>query len=152
VSRWKTELLLTSELRTELLLVSELKIELLLLSKWKIELLLASKLKTKLLLSNEWRTRLLFASKLSAELLLVSDLWTELLLVSELKARLKESYFVNFKWEIFFLLIKIINLDEKWAIMIKTEKEKQDKNIVLKIDINDVMMKSWQTHDDEILI
>jgi len=26
--------------------------------------------------------------------------------------------------------------------MIKTEKEKQDENIVLKIDINDVMMKS----------
>jgi len=26
--------------------------------------------------------------------------------------------------------------------MIKTEKEKQDKNIVLKIDINDVMTKS----------
>jgi len=26
--------------------------------------------------------------------------------------------------------------------MIKTKKERQDKNIVLKIDINDVMMKS----------
>jgi len=26
--------------------------------------------------------------------------------------------------------------------MIKTEEEKQDENIVLKIDINDVMMKS----------
>ncbi len=36
--------------------------------------------------------------------------------------------------------------------MIKTEKERQDENIVLKIDINDVMTKSWQTHDDEILI
>ncbi len=64
--------------------------------------------------------------------------------------RLKESYFVNFKREIFFLLIKIIDLDEKWAIMIKTE-EKKNKNIVLKIDINDVTMKSWQTHDNEIL-
>ncbi len=35
--------------------------------------------------------------------------------------------------------------------MIKTEKEKQDENIMFKININDVMMKSWQTHDDEIL-
>ncbi len=36
--------------------------------------------------------------------------------------------------------------------MIKTEEKRQNENIVLKIDINDVMMKSWQTHDDEILI
>ncbi len=36
--------------------------------------------------------------------------------------------------------------------MIKTEEEKQDENIVFKIDINDVMMKSWQIYDDEILI
>ncbi len=57
--------------------------------------------------------------------------------------RLKESYFVNFKWEIFFLLIKIIDLDEEWATMIKTEEERQDENIVFKIDINNVMMKSW---------
>ncbi len=57
--------------------------------------------------------------------------------------RLKESYFVNFKQEIFFLLIKIIDLDEKWITMIKTKKERQDENIMLKIDINDVMMKSW---------
>ncbi len=35
--------------------------------------------------------------------------------------------------------------------MIKTEKERQDENIVLKIDINDVMMKLWQTHNDEVL-
>ncbi len=35
--------------------------------------------------------------------------------------------------------------------MIKIEKERQDENIVFKIDINDVMMKSWQIHDDEIL-
>ncbi len=35
--------------------------------------------------------------------------------------------------------------------MIKTKEERQDKNIVFKIDINDVMMKSWQIHDDEIL-
>jgi len=56
--------------------------------------------------------------------------------------RLKESYFVNFKQEIFILLIKIINLDEKLTIMIKTKEEKQDENIVFKIDINDVMMKS----------
>ncbi len=63
--------------------------------------------------------------------------------MSELRVRLKESYFVNFEWEIFFLLIKIINLDEKWAIMIKTKEEKQDENIMFKIDINDVMMKSW---------
>jgi len=81
----------------------------------------------------------------------VSELKTELLLSSELRVRLRESYFVNFKQEIFFLLIKIIDLDEKWTTMIKTEKERQDENIVLKININDVMMKSWQTHDDEIL-
>ncbi len=63
--------------------------------------------------------------------------------MSELRVRLKESYFVNFEREIFFLLIKIIDLDEEWAIMIKTEEKKQDKNIVLKINMNDVMMKSW---------
>jgi hypothetical protein len=56
--------------------------------------------------------------------------------------RLKRSYFVNFEREIFFLLIKIIDLDEKLITMIKTEKERQDENIVFKIDINDVMMKS----------
>ncbi len=38
----------------------------------------------------------------------MSDSWTELLLVSKLRAKLKKSYFVNFKREIFFLLIKII--------------------------------------------
>ncbi len=63
--------------------------------------------------------------------------------MSELRVRLRESYFVNFKREIFFLLIKIINLDENWATMIKIKEEKQDENIVLKIDINDVMMKLW---------
>ncbi len=73
----------------------------------------------------------------------MSNSWTELLLVSKLRVRLKESYFVNFEWEIFFLLIKIINLDEKWAIMIKIKEERQDENIMLKININDVMMKSW---------
>ncbi len=62
--------------------------------------------------------------------------------MSELRMRLKESYFVNFEQEIFFLLTKIIDFDEKWAIMIKTKEEKQDENIMLKIDINDVMMKS----------
>ena len=72
--------------------------------------------------------------------------------MSELRTRLRESYFVNFEQEIFFLLIKIIDLDEKWATMIKIKEERQDENIVLKIDINDVMMKSWQTHDDEVLI
>jgi len=72
----------------------------------------------------------------------VSELKTELLLSSELKVRLKKSYFVNFKREIFFLLIKIINLDEELITMIKTEKEKQDENIVFKININDVTMKS----------
>ncbi len=76
-------------------------------------------------------------------MLLINDSWTELLLVSELRARLKESYFVNFEQEIFFLLIKIIDLDEKWATIIKTEEKKQDENIMLKIDINDVIMKSW---------
>jgi len=55
---------------------------------------------------------------------------------------LRESYFVNFKREIFFLLIKIIDLDEELATMIKTEEERQDENIVLKIDINDVTTKS----------
>jgi len=73
----------------------------------------------------------------------VSDLWTKLLLVSELRAKLRKSYFVNFEWEIFFLLIKIIDFDEKWVTMIKTKEERQDKNIVFKIDINDVMMKLW---------
>jgi len=73
----------------------------------------------------------------------VSNSWTELLLVSELRARLRESYFVNFEREIFFLLIKIIDLDKKWVIMIKIKEEKQDENIMLKIDINDVTMKSW---------
>ncbi len=73
----------------------------------------------------------------------MSNSWTELLLVSELRARLRESYFVNFEREIFFLLIKIIDLDKKWVIMIKIKEEKQDENIMLKIDINDVTMKSW---------
>ncbi len=132
MSKWETELLLTSKLRTELLLVNELKTE----------LLLVSKLKTELLLSSEWRT----------ELLLASELKTELLFLSEWETKLRKSYFVNFKWEIFFLLIKIIDLDEKWTTMIKIEKERQDENIVFKIDINDVIMKSWQIHDDEILI
>ncbi len=63
--------------------------------------------------------------------------------MSELRARLRESYFVNFEQEIFFLLIKIINLNEKWVIMIKTKEERQDENIMFKIDINDVMIKSW---------
>ncbi len=62
--------------------------------------------------------------------------------MSELRARLKRSYFVNFKREIFFLLIKIIDLDKSLTTMIKTEEERQDENIVFKIDINDVMMKS----------
>jgi len=44
--------------------------------------------------------------------------------VNELRARLKKSYFVNFKREIFFLLIKIINLDEKLITMIKTEEKR----------------------------
>jgi len=50
--------------------------------------------------------------------------------VSELRARLKRSYFVNFEREIFFLLIKIINLDESLTTMIKTEEERQSENIV----------------------
>ncbi len=62
--------------------------------------------------------------------------------MSELRARLKKSYFVNFEREIFFLLIKIIDLDESLTTMIKTEKERQDENIVFKININDVMTKS----------
>ncbi len=62
--------------------------------------------------------------------------------MSKLRTRLKRSYFVNFKREIFFLLIKIIDLDESLTIMIKTKEERQDENIVFKIDINDVMMKS----------
>ncbi len=44
--------------------------------------------------------------------------------MSELRVRLRRSYFVNFEREIFFLLIKIINLDEKLTIMIKTEEER----------------------------
>ncbi len=44
--------------------------------------------------------------------------------MSELRIRLNESYFVNFKQEVFFLLIKIINLDEKLIIMIKTKEER----------------------------
>jgi len=55
--------------------------------------------------------------------------------------RLRRSYFVNFKREIFFLLIKIIDLDEKLTTIIKTEEKRQDENIMFKIDINDVMMK-----------
>ncbi len=62
--------------------------------------------------------------------------------MSELRARLKKSYFVNFEREIFFLLIKIIDLDENLTTMIKTEEERQDENIVFKIDINDVTTKS----------
>ncbi len=62
--------------------------------------------------------------------------------MSKLRTRLKRSYFVNFKREILFLLIKIINLDESLTTMIKTEEKRQDENIVFKIDINDVMMKS----------
>jgi len=56
--------------------------------------------------------------------------------------RLSESYFINFKQVIFFLLSKIINLDEKLIIMIETEEREQDETIVFKVDINDVMMKS----------
>ncbi len=67
--------------------------------------------------------------------------YSQLLLVSILRVRLKRSYFVNFKQEILFLLIKIIDLDERLITMIKTEERKQDENIVFKIDINDVMMK-----------
>jgi len=39
-------------------------------------------------------------------------------------------------------LIKIINLDEDLIIMIKIKEEKQDENIMFKININGVMMKS----------
>jgi len=67
--------------------------------------------------------------------------YSQLLLVSILRVGLKRSYFVNFKQEILFLLIKIIDLDERLITMIKTEERKQDENIVFKIDINDVMMK-----------
>jgi len=56
--------------------------------------------------------------------------------------RLNESYFINFKREVFFLLNKIINLNKKLITMIKTEKREQDEIIVFKVDINDVMMKS----------
>jgi len=62
--------------------------------------------------------------------------------VSELRARLKKSYFVNFEREIFFLLIKIIDLNKNLTTMIKTKEERQDENIVFKIDINDVTTKS----------
>ncbi len=122
--------LLMSKRKVILLLMSRLKTELLLASELRTELLLVSELKTELLLSSKWETRLLLASKLNAELLFVSDSWTELLLVSELRARLKRSYFVNFEREIFFLLIKIINLDESLTTMIKTEEERQSENIV----------------------
>ena len=116
------------------------------------DLFLVNELSINWFLISKRRVILLLVSRQETELLLASELRTELLLVSELRARLSESYFVNFEREIFFWLIKIIDLDEKWAIMIKTEEEKQDENIVLKIDINDVMTKSWQIHDDEILI
>ncbi len=65
--------------------------------------------------------------------------------------RSSESYFINFKREVFFLSSKIIDLDEKLTIMIKTEEREQDETIVFKVNINDVMMKLWQIHDDEIL-
>ena len=35
-----------------------------------------------------------------------------------------------------------MNLDEKLTIIIKTKEERQNENIVFKININDVMMKS----------
>ncbi len=130
-----------NKIKQDLFLVNELNINWLLISEWRVILLFMSR----------WEIELLLTSELRTELLLVSNSWTELLLVSELKMRLKRSYFVNFKREIFFLLIKIINLDEKLTTIIKTEEEKQDENIVFKIDINDVIMKSWQTSDDEVL-
>jgi hypothetical protein len=56
--------------------------------------------------------------------------------------RSSESYFINFEREVFFLLSKIINLDEELTIMIKTEEREQDETIVFKVDINDMMTKS----------
>jgi hypothetical protein len=55
--------------------------------------------------------------------------------------RSSESCFIKFKREVFFLLSKIINLDERLTIIIETEKKEQDKTIVFKVDINDMIMK-----------
>jgi len=57
--------------------------------------------------------------------------------VSELRTRLKKSYFVNFEREIFFLLIKIIDLDESLITMIKTEKK--DKMRILCSELTSMM-------------
>jgi hypothetical protein len=35
-----------------------------------------------------------------------------------------------------------MNFDERLTIMIETEKKEQDKTIMFKVDINDMMMKS----------
>ncbi len=121
-------------------------------------LFLVNRRETELLLLSELRVRLLLTSELSAKLFSLNNSWTELLLLSELKtellltSELSWSYFISFERDIFFLSIEIIDLDWRLTTMIKTEEERQDENIVFKIDINDVMMKSWQTHDDEILI
>ncbi len=125
----------------DLFLMNELSISWLFISERKVILLLVNKQETELLLLSEWETELLLASKLKTELLFSSEWKTRLLLTSELRARLRESYFVNFEREIFFLLIKIIDFDKEWAIIIKIKEEKQDENIMLKININDVMMK-----------
>ncbi len=121
-------------------------------------LFLVNRRETELLLLSELRVRLLLTSELSAKLFSLNNSWTELLLLSELKtellltSELSWSYFISFERDIFFLSIEIIDLDWRLTTMIKTEEERQDENIVFKIDINDVIMKSWQTHDDEILI
>ncbi len=57
--------------------------------------------------------------------------------MSELRTRLKKSYFVNFEREIFFLLIKIIDLDESLITMIKTEKK--DKMRILCSELTSMM-------------
>ena len=122
------------------------------------DLFLVNRRETKLLLLSELKARLLFMSELSIEWFFLNNSWTELLFKSELKtellltSELSWSYFFSFRQDIFFWSIKIINLDEKLTTMTKTEEWEQDESIVFKIDVHEVMMKSWKTHDDEILI
>ncbi len=111
-------------------------------------MLFKSELKTELLLKSELRAEWFFLNNSWTELLSKSELKTELLLTSELNW----SYFFNFKQDIFFWSIEIIDLDEELTTMTKIEKREQDESIVFKIDVHEVMMKSWKTHDNKILI
>ncbi len=132
------DLFLVNKRKTELLFLSELKVKLLIVSKLSIEWFFLNNSWTELLLKSELRTEWFFLNNLWTELLFKNELKTELLLMSELSW----SYFFNFKQDIFFWSIEIINLDEKLIIMTKTEEREQDESIVFKIDVHEVIMKS----------